>query len=122
MSNEKCKPSYTANKSLFPKLLCNKSRLRLRFEGSCLEQEDTVPFTPNNIVNLFIVYKLGRWSRDVNTGFTLKDCLLGAVKITKNVDADKYKHSGYSIGFDSRSEFSLLMVARVKISLFLKLI
>ena len=122
MSNEKCKPSYTANKSLFPKLLCNKSRLRLRFEGSCLEQEDTVPFTPNNIVNLFIVYKLGRWSRDVNTGFTLKDCLLGAVKITKNVDADKCKHSGYSIGFDSRSEFSLLMVARVKISLFLKLI
>ena len=30
-----------------------------------------------------------------------------AVKLTKNADPDKYKYSGYSIGFDSHSEFSL---------------
>ena len=29
------------------------------------------------------------------------------VKLTKNADPDKYKYSGYGIGFDSRSEFSL---------------
>ena len=34
LSNEKFKPPYTANKSLSPKLLWNKSRLRLKFEGS----------------------------------------------------------------------------------------
>ena len=38
LSNEKFKPPYTANKSLSPKLLRNKSRLRLRFERSCLKQ------------------------------------------------------------------------------------
>ena len=32
--------------------------------------------------------------------------MLGAVKLTKNADPDKYKYSGYSIGFDSCSEFS----------------
>ena len=36
----------------------------------------------------------------------LKDCLFGSVKLTKNVNPDKYKYSGYSIGFDSFSEFS----------------
>ena len=29
-----------------------------------------------------------------------------SVKLTKNADSDKYKNSGYGIGFDSRSEFS----------------
>ena len=36
----------------------------------------------------------------------LKDCLFGSVKLTKNVNPDTYKYSGYSIGFDSFSEFS----------------
>ena len=33
--------------------------------------------------------------------------MFGAVKLTKNADPDKYKYSGYSIGFDSRLQFSL---------------
>ena len=105
MANEKFKPSHTANKSIYPKLLWNKSRLRLRFEGSCLKQEDTKTFTPNSVVNLFIVYKLDTWSQDLNGDFTLKDCLFGSVKITKNADSDKYSYSRYEIGFDSRSLF-----------------
>ena len=47
------------------------------------------------------------WSRYLNVDFTLKDCLFGAVKITKNADPDKYVYTGYRIGFVSRSEFSL---------------
>ena len=39
--------------------------------------------------------------------YILKDFLFGAVKLTKNADLDKYKYSGYSIGFDLRSEFLL---------------
>ena len=31
--------------------------------------------------------------------------MFGAVKITKNVDPDKYSYSGYGIWFDSRSLF-----------------
>ena len=33
--------------------------------------------------------------------------MLGAAKLTKNADADKYKYSSYGMEFDSRSEFSL---------------
>ena len=92
------------NKSLSPKLIWNKSRLRLRF-GSCL-REDKVLFTPKNVVNLFIVYKLDTFSQDLNTDFTRKDFLFGAVKLTSNADPDRYKYSGYGLGSDSRSEFS----------------
>ena len=54
------------------------------------------------MVDLFIVYELDTWSRDLDTDFTLKDSLAGSAKITKNDDLDKYKHSDYGIGFDSR--------------------
>ena len=43
--------------------------------------------------------------RNLNTDFSLNNCLFGFVKLTKNADPDKYKNSGYSIGFDSRLEF-----------------
>ena len=36
----------------------------------------------------------------------LENALFGAVSLTKNVDIDKYKYSGYGIGFDKRSSFS----------------
>ena len=37
---------------------------------------------------------------------TLKNCLFGAVTLTKNADIDKYGYSGYGIGFDRKSIFS----------------
>ena len=33
--------------------------------------------------------------------------MFGAIKLVINADPDKHNHSGYSTGFDSRSEFSL---------------
>ena len=42
-----------------------------------------------------------------NSDFTLKDCLFGSVKLAKNTDPDKFVYSGYGIGFDLCSEFSL---------------
>ena len=59
------------------------------------------------MVNLFIVYELDAWSQNLNTDFTLKDCLFRSTKLTKNADPDKCKYSGHSIGFDSRSYSSL---------------
>ena len=83
----------------------NYSNIRIRFTGSCLKQ-DKVTFNPRNVVNLIIFYELDTWSRDLNANFTLRDCLFGAVKLTKNADPDKYSYSGYDIGFDSRPRFS----------------
>ena len=48
---------------------------------------------------------MGASSSNVNNP-TLKNCLSDAVTLTKNADIDKYKYSGYGIGFDRRSSFS----------------
>ena len=56
-------------------------------------------------MNLYISYTLGRQLRNLNTDFTLSNCLFGSIKLTKNAGLDKYKYTGYSIGFDFRSEF-----------------
>ena len=36
---------------------------------------------------------------------TLKNCLFGAVTLTKNAGTEKYGYSGYGIGFDRRGSF-----------------
>ena len=69
-----------------------------------------------------ISYILNQWPRDLNTDFTLRSCLFGPVKLTKNADLAKYKYSGYGIGFNSRSEFSFIDRSVGKMSLFSELI
>ena len=62
-------------------------------------------FIPKRVINLYISYTLGPQLKHLKTNFTLCNCLFGSVKLTKNADPDKYKYTGYGIGFDSRSEF-----------------
>ena len=53
-------------------------------------------------------YELGASSSHVNN-LTLKNCLFGAVTLTKNAknsDIDKYWYSGYGIRFDRGKSFS----------------
>ena len=57
------------------------------------------------MVNNYIVYEL-RASSSHTGDPTLKNCLFGAVTLTKNADIDKYGCSGYGIGFDGRGSFS----------------
>ena len=61
---------------------------------------------PKKVINLNILYTLNPQLINLNIDFIPGNCLFGSVKLTKNVDLDKYKYSGYSIGFDSCSEFS----------------
>ena len=63
-------------------------------------------FLHKKVANLYILYKLDTWSRDLDTDFTLGNCLFRAVKLTKNADPDKYKCSSYGVGFGSHSRFS----------------
>ena len=44
-------------------------------------------------------------AKDLNTDFMLGNCFLGDVKFIKNPDSNKYRYSGYGIGFDLRSYF-----------------
>ena len=64
-------------------------------------------------VNLYIVYELGASGSNDNDP-TLKNCLFGAVTLTKNADIEKYGYSGYGIGFDRRGSFPLQMADLVK--------
>ena len=61
---------------------------------------------PKKVIHLYISYILNPWLRDLNTNVTLKNCLCESLKVTKNADPQKYKYSGYGIGFNSHSEFS----------------
>ena len=79
--------------------------IRLKFYGSCLKQSNKVTYTHRTIVNIYIVYELGA-STSHNNDLTLKNCLFGAVTLTKNADIEKYGYSGYGIGFHRRSSFS----------------
>ena len=97
------------------------TRIKLKFIGSCLKQEDAAPFSLNDIVNLFIVCELERWSQDTNTDLIPKDCFFGVVKLTKNADPDKYKYSSYGQDLILIHNFYLQMEAIEKM-LFLELI
>ena len=55
---------------------------------------------PPNIIKFFIVYKLDTLSQDLNSDFTLKDCLFGGVRLAKNADPDQYVYTSYGVGFN----------------------
>ena len=62
-------------------------------------------FTYKKVVNIYIVSELGASTSNIDDP-TIKNCLFGAVTLTKNADIDKYSYSGYGIGFDRRGRFS----------------
>ena len=96
------KSPTTDNNSLAPKLECINKKMLVKFNGSCLIKQNKSTFN-KKIVNIYIVYDLD--SNSNNFDPALKNCLFEVVKLTKNSDIDKYKYSGYGIGFDSKGRF-----------------
>ena len=76
---------------------------RVKFDGGCLKQ-DKITFTHGKTVNIYIVYECFS-TRGYDNYPVLEKSLLGAVKLVKNADIDKYKYSEYGIGFDRRGSF-----------------
>ena len=104
LSDESFKPPTTSDNSLNPVLNYHGTKTRVNFTGSCLKQSK-ITYTHGKVVNIYNVYELGASSSHINDS-TLKNCLFGAVTLTKNADVDKYRCSGYGIGFDRRGSFS----------------
>ena len=104
LSDKTIKPPTTSDNSLTPVLKYYGTIARVKFTESCLQQHK-LSYTHVKVVNIYIVYKLGASSSQDNDP-TLKNCLFGAVSLTKNVDIDKYGYSGYGIGSDRKSSFS----------------
>ena len=61
-------------------------------------------FSHGKIVNIYIVYELEK-SVNISDYPMLENFLFGAVKLTKHVDIDQYKYSGYGIRFDRKGFF-----------------
>ena len=100
LSNEDIKPPTTSNNSL----KYTGKIMYVKFNGSCLKQ-DKITFNHGRIVNIYIVYDL-KSTLNYDEDITLESCFFGEVKLNKNADISKYKHSGYGIGFDGKGAFS----------------
>ena len=97
------KAPTTSNKFLNPALNYVGNKIRVKFSGDCLKQEN-ITFTHGKIANICIVYEIDE-SINVSNYPTLK-CLFGAAKLTKHVNVDLCKNFGYGIGFDRKGIFS----------------
>ena len=105
LSHKTIKTYATSDNSLTPMIDYYGSKVRVKFNGSCLKQSNKLAYDYGTKVNFYIVYELGA-SGSNDSDPTLKNCLFGAVTLTKNADIEKYGYSGYGIGFDRRSSFS----------------
>ena len=105
LSDETITPYATSDNSLTPWIDRYGTKIRLAFSKSCLKQPDHLTYDYGHKVNVYIVYELGASSSN-DSDPTLKNCLFGAVTLTKNADIEKYGYSGFGIGFDRRSSFS----------------
>ena len=61
------------------------------FNGHCLINNNIS--IPEKVMNLYISYTISPWLRNLNTDFTLNNCIFGSVKLNKNADPGKYKYS-----------------------------
>ena len=98
-------PPSAANNFLTPSLNYLGTKIRVKFSGSCLNQNKVI-YTHGKIVNIYTVYEINKKDNTVISDPTLENCLSGAVTLTKNADIDKYKYSGYGIGFNRKGSFS----------------
>ena len=79
------------------------SKVRVIFNGSCLTTNRV--FTPNKIINLYIAFEIKSSPFYTEDGFTFRNSLCGAAKLTTNPDPDKYSYSRYGISFNIRGTF-----------------
>ena len=89
MSDESINSITASNYSITPELSYYGSKIRVKFNESCLKQ-DKITYTHGKIVNIYIFFL----NFNISSYPTLENCLFGAVSLTKNNDIDQYKHSG----------------------------
>ena len=87
------KPSATSDISLTPLIDYHDNQIRVKFIGSILRQPK-ISYTHRTMINIYIVDEIGGSGYN-DSDPTLKNCLFGAVTLTKDADVDKYGYSGY---------------------------
>ena len=89
MSEENIENITKSNSNFAPTFVDHYLLPDINFNGHCLLKNNI--FIPKKVINLYISYTLGPQLSNLNTDFTLGNCLFGSVKLTKNTDLDKYK-------------------------------
>ena len=95
------------NKKKEMPILKNDERLYVYLQGNHFQQNNVLTSNDDhvinkNVVNIYIVYKLGPLASTRDKSFTIQS----AFQITKNAtDNSKSNYKGYGICFDERSEF-----------------
>ena len=85
--------------------LKNDRRMHVYLQGNHFQQNDVIIPNNNNVINIYVVYKLDPTSLTRNTDYTIQNALFGAMKITKNTDFSKNNYTGYGLCCDEGSEF-----------------
>ena len=65
----------------------------IKIKPASIQQSSSSWFS-NSILNLYIVFELIYWLRNPNDKFTLKNCLLGTFKLTRNKIKSKSIYNG----------------------------
>ena len=91
-------------KTTLPELK-NDGRMHVYLQGNHFQQNNVIIPNNNNVINLYVVYKLDPISSTRNTDYTIQNALFGAMKITKNTDSSKNNYIGYGLCFDEGGEF-----------------
>ena len=97
LPHERIKPPSASNKKLNISVNYAGNKARVKFNGDCLKQEKN-SFDHGKKLNIYVVYEIHRYV-SIRSYSTLEKSLFSAVKLTKHVDVDLYKYSGYGIGF-----------------------
>ena len=96
---DKLTTSTTTDNSLSPSIIW--------YRNSILFNQESAIYTPLSRIYFFIIYELNSWPWDLDSDFTLGNCLFRGVKLAKNADPDQYGYSVYNIRFDKHIEYSL---------------
>ena len=96
--------SVQNTKNITPNIKNINGQLYVFFNGGYFIQD---PITiQNNVINIYVVYKLDPIASSRDTSFTIENALFGAMQITKNAtDNSKNNSKGYGICFHERSQF-----------------
>ena len=79
--------------------------MHVYLQGNHFQQNNVIIPNNNNVINIYVVYKLDPISSTRNTNYTIQNPLFSAMKITKDTNSSKNNYTVYGLCFDEGSEF-----------------
>ena len=92
-------------------ILKNDEKMYVYLQGSYFQQNNVLTLNNDhvindNVINIYIAYKLDPIASTRDDEFTVQNALFGALEIAKNSNTSKYANKGYGVCFDEGGMFS----------------